>query len=329
MALPKRVKVKNTTSKKTTRKKTQQKKKRTASKKKKAKKSYLLWRVAGVIVALLVSVGGFYALGGNVDRIVEYFNTIEPITNPTTNNTTTTKDDPELPSKALEDYIPTRVLGDKLIQHQYYTVSYSTKHKNPEWVAYEMTARRVTLDEARRRDNFVADPGLENGAKDSDYNASNYDRGHLAPAEDMNFSPTAMEESFFLSNISPQSPEFNRGVWKKLENHVRKWATTHKAIYIITGPILPKRIDSNTKTIGNGVVVPTRFYNVILDYTTPERKGIAFILANEKSDAPLSSFACAIRKVEDLTGINFFPKLNKAESDALEAVFDVRKWEMD
>jgi endonuclease G len=317
MALPRRVKVK-----KATRKKTAQTTKRSTKKSntKKMNNGNFPWRIVGVLVALVASIGSFFALGGNVDNFTSFFNTAEP---------TTTNEDPEQPTEALEDYLPTRVLGDKFIEHKYYALSYSTKHKNPEWVAYELSSRRVNLDKAERRSNFISDPNAENTAKDNDYQGSGYDRGHLAPAEDMNFSATAMDESFYLTNISPQFPDFNRGVWKKLENHVRKWAVTHKAIYVITGPILPKRVDSRTKTIGDGVVVPSKFYKVILDYSDPEKKGIAFILSNEKSDAPLIHFACSIRKVEEQTGIDFFPKLSKSESNALEGSFDVTKWELD
>ena len=46
----------------------------------------------------------------------------------------------------------------------------------------------------------------------------------LAPAADMAFSVQTMEDSFFFSNMSPQVPAFNRGIWKRLEEQVRKFA---------------------------------------------------------------------------------------------------------
>lgn len=72
-----------------------------------------------------------------------------------------------------------------------------------------------TLD---RTDNFRADRSISTeSAALSDYRGSGYDRGHLAPAADMKWAPAAMSESFLMSNMSPQDPGFNRGIWKKLE----------------------------------------------------------------------------------------------------------------
>lgn len=315
MATPRKVKTKKSTgTKKSTSKSSQ-------SRKRKPTASLNPWKLAGIAVGVLSIVGVFFVYGGN---LTPFFNFEEP-----GNPNKITHNNSDEPGRLMNDYLPTQALGDKLLQHDYYATSYATKNKNPEWVAYELTAKHIIQKDARRRDNFMADPGLQEGAKDSDFASSGYDRGHLAPAEDMNFSEKAMTQSFFLSNISPQAPDFNRGIWKKLENHVRTWALDNKNIYVVTGPVLRKRIDTRTPTIGNGVEIPKQFYKVILDYNDPERKGIAFILNNEKSDKPLSSFACSIRKVEEVTGIDFFPKLPKNESDALEAKFDVGQWKME
>ena len=66
-----------------------------------------------------------------------------------------------------------------------------------------------------------------------DYRGSGYDRGHLAPAEDFEWSAEAMSDSFFMSNMSPQDPSFNRGIWKRLENRVRTWALENDGIYVV------------------------------------------------------------------------------------------------
>lgn len=242
--------------------------------------------------------------------------------NPVVNNNTDAKTE-------FGNFLPTQVLSNKIVEHKYYTLAYSSKNKNPEWAIYELTSSRVAKDVAERRSNFIPNPLLPEGtANNVEFNNSGYDRGHLVPAEDMNFSETAMAETFYVTNISPQDPDFNRGIWKKLENNVRKWATENKKIIVVTGPILRKRLD-NKYTIGEGIEIPRGFYKIILDYSDPERKAIAFLLPNEKSDKPLSSFACTVRKVEDLTGINFFPGFSAKESEALENRFDINKWNLE
>lgn len=132
-----------------------------------------------------------------------------------------------------------------------------------------------------RSDRFTPDKCVKSGtANDNDYKGSGYDRGHLAPAADMGWSVKAMEESFYYSNMSPQKPSFNRGIWKQLEELTRDWTVENKEIYIVTGGVL----NDSLPTIGkNKVSVPKYFYKVILDYSEPSIKGIGFIMPNESS----------------------------------------------
>ena len=84
-----------------------------------------------------------------------------------------------------------------------------------------------------------------------------------------------------MSNMSPQSPGFNRGIWKKLEYLIRKFAKANEVVYFVTGPILP---DGPYETIGeNEVAIPKRCFKVMLDYKEPGLKAIGFILPHEKS----------------------------------------------
>jgi endonuclease G len=242
----------------------------------------------------------------------------------TTTTTTTTK--PTFKPGRFFKELPTQSLGDILIQHDFYAISYVSKQKNPEWVAYEVQSELLEGADVERSGSFKADPKNPAAPKSSDYTNSGYDRGHMASAEDMSFDEKAMEQSFFMSNISPQEPNFNRGIWKSLESRVRKWAKKDKRLYVVTGPILPKRITTTTKKIGE-VVIPTYYYKVILDYDLPERKGIAFIFENKESKDPLTKFAVPIAEVEKRTGINFFPTLSAAEQQALETKIDLKLWD--
>jgi endonuclease G, mitochondrial len=190
-------------------------------------------------------------------------------------------------------------------------------------VAYELTAAE-TQKVVGRSNDFRVDVAVKtSSATNADYQGSGYDRGHLAPAADMSWSMQSMEESFFYSNMSPQLPGFNRGIWKKLEEQVRQWAVDNQAIYVVTGPVL----ESNLPTIGpDKVSVPRYYYKVILDYTQPGLKGIGFILPNEPSSLPLQYFAVPIDSVEHVTGINFFPALPGKEEQAIEKTVCTECW---
>lgn len=120
----------------------------------------------------------------------------------------------------------------QIIEHTYYTLSYAENHEQAYWVFYELTHEEVKGG-VKRSDNFREDPKVSSGSASlEDYKGSGYDRGHIAPAADMAFNKTAISESFYLSNMSPQHPSFNRGYWKKLESEVRNWAYSRGRIFV-------------------------------------------------------------------------------------------------
>ena len=219
--------------------------------------------------------------------------------------------------------LPAITHTDVIIKHLGYTLSYNEKHEQANWVAYELTAAE-THKAVKRSNNFRPDAAVKTGsATDADYKGSGYDRGHLAPAADMSWSAQSMEESFFYSNMSPQVPGFNRGIWKQLEEQVRQWAVDNEVVYVVTGPVL----ENNLPVIGpDHVSVPHYYYKVILDYTKPELKGIGFILPNASSSFPLQHFAVSIDSVEHVTGINFFPALPDKQEQNIEKTVCLDYW---
>ncbi len=204
---------------------------------------------------------------------------------------------------------------ESIISHTGYSFLFNDAYKQAEWVAYELT-KAETNNVYTRTDKFVPDPDVKTGtATESDYSGSGFDRGHLAPAADMGWSATAIAESFYYSNMSPQNPGFNRGIWKKLEEQVRTWTIENDSLYIVTGPVLTKGL----RTIGeHKVAVPDYYYKVILDYTEPGINGIGFILRNASSGLPLKDFAVTIDSVEKFTGFDFFPLLPDNQEQMIE-----------
>lgn len=219
--------------------------------------------------------------------------------------------------------LPKANSSDDIIKHLGYTLLYSEEHEQAIWVAYELT-KEETNKVVARKDKFIPDPMIKTGsAVDDDYLPRVYDRGHLAPAADMLWSMQAMQESFYFSNMSPQLPSFNRGIWKNLEALVRSWAIECDGIYIVTGPILKKGLP----TIGsNQVTVPKYYYKVVLDYTQPELKAIGFILPNQASKSPLQTFAVTIDSVEKVTGLDFFYQLPDVTEKQLESQVCMDCW---
>jgi len=214
--------------------------------------------------------------------------------------------------------------ADTVIDRPGYALGYSEYHEQAVWVIYVMTGDEAAAGAVPRADRFRSDPDIPTGsASPGDYTRSGYDRGHLAPAADMAFSARTMSDSFFMSNMSPQKPAFNRGVWKKLEASVRNFAIAEQTIVVATGPVLPAVKKSY---IGRSrVTVPAYYYKVVFDLTPP-RKMIGFILPNAGSRKSPAAFAVSVDEVERVTGLDFFSALPDEEEERLERTFSPGAW---
>lgn len=221
-------------------------------------------------------------------------------------------------------YEPNSTTG-AVVRHTWFSLSYSEDHEQAEWVAYELTRERLNANFAERTNIFKPDPDVKTeSATPRDYTGGGFDKGHLCPAADMGFDEKAMDETFYMSNISPQKKAFNTGIWRELEENTRDWARHFRHVYVITGPILSKKMD--TPPLGfSKVTVPAAFYKVIL----AGDKGIAFLMPNEKSDRPIMDFAVSIDRAEAVTGLNFFPKMLSGLGEETEAMLDKSAWMVD
>lgn len=235
------------------------------------------------------------------------------------NNSNSTQDPPTTEISGIE--IPAENSDFQIVEHPGFTLAYCEKHEQAAWVAYELTADEIA-GYVSRTDRFLEDKTIRTGsATDSDYKGSGYDRGHLAPAADMKWSEEAMSASFYFSNMSPQTPSFNRGVWKRAEEQVRDWALQHNAVYVVTGPVLNKI----TTHIGNNKVsVPVYYYKTVLDKKM--EKAIAMLIPNEGSKAELQSFCISVDSLEALTGLDFFQLLPDEEEKHIESTCRPENW---
>ncbi len=253
-----------------------------------------------LVVAIIVLIVGYWLKESTIDIPSE--TTIEDVNN--------------------FNYLPSSTTG-VIVKHNGYQLSYNEQHEQAEWVAYSLDKNDIVYNNFKRP-YFINDPKVKSkSANWRSYKKSGYDRGHLCPAADRRSSKEAHDETFYTSNISPQKHDFNAGVWNRLEQKTRYWAKKHHHLYIVTGGIL----NSNLKTIGKEKVsVPNEFYKIILDYTQPEIKAIAFLIPHKESKNPLYEFVVSIDELEQKTGIDFFPELPDAIENKLEASNSYKNW---
>ena len=215
--------------------------------------------------------------------------------------------------KYYEKYMPESSCGE-IIHYSNYSVSFCENIKMSEWTIYYSTKERL-LGNLPRQNNYRQDSSLKDrDANLNFYVKSGYDRGHLVPASDMRYDEIAMSESFYMTNVVPQSPAFNRGIFRKLEKRFREWVNEFDSIVIITG-----FIKSDIKEYINGQIrsdspdsslipVPNLFYKVFFDIE--ENRAISFILPNGKSNSSdLLDYVVPIDSLERITGLDFFYKM--------------------
>ena len=218
------------------------------------------------------------------------------------------------------NFLPSSTTG-AVYERSTFSFSYHEGYEQAEWVAYELTSSDTKY---RKYDRplFNQDPMVKTKSADwRNYKNVPYNKGHLLPAADRRKSYKEYKETFYTSNISPQNPEFNAGVWNRLEQKVRYWATKYNGLYVVTGGVL----EPNLETIGKeNVGVPNYFYKVLM--TKDQSKMIAFLVPHKDSDQPLYEFVTSVDKIEELTGIDFFYALPDGIENTLEKNTSYKDW---
>lgn len=189
---------------------------------------------------------------------------------------------------------------------QAYLVGYDAAAKLPRFVSYTLTPPNA-LGCVARTNAFVANKYIQNGPRPDDYAGTGYDKGHMAPDGDLSWDQQVEYESFLMTNMAPQAGSLNRGIWKLLETSVRGWVVQRNQVYTVyVGAIY----GAGDKTIGNGVVVPNRYYKIVINQATGEVAGWMFPhtppYPNLGND--LTKFRAPINGIEQQAGVKFaFP----------------------
>ncbi len=202
--------------------------------------------------------------------------------------------------------------ADQIIINRYYTIGYAYYFRQAKWALEIVDPDKTDVE---RADNFRPDYRIPEifRADLADYAASGYDRGHLVASANHEETILQNSETFLLSNMSPQKPEFNRGIWKKLEDAVRVLDAQENILetYVICGPIF--LFDTPIQTIGSkddkgvSIPIPHAYFKSVL---TEDKKGKlcmwSFIIPNEGSDKPLSDFLVSTAKADKYSGLHIW-----------------------
>ena len=263
-----------------------------------------------------------------INDILHHQATVTGNSNTTNNNTAITNNNNPIHN------LPTNIYR-RISDH--YISEYDPFTRNPRWVYEHLTSNNVlNKDNLSRTDiQFKEDTSIPVyiRARLQDYNNSGYDRGHLAPAANHRNDYQAMQDTFYLSNISPQIGKgFNRDYWARFEKFIRNLVNTNnntnssfEHVYVVTGPAyIPKYKTNNDSNSTDGqwiqeypligtplhwIHVPTHYYKVVLTETSDNSMAIAaFLIPNQSipSNTDIKKYIVPVSTITTLTGLSFF-----------------------
>ena len=261
----------------------------------------------------------------------------KPSPQPVPNGSTTATRDDNLtlgnPSNAVTN---TSYSDNYLMVKNAYTLSYNKNKGIANWVSWHLsTAWKGDTD---RQNDFRTDPSLPQNwyeVTPRDYASTGFDRGHLCPSSDRDGSLEDNQETFFMTNMTPQAPSNNRGIWKMLEEYERTLTLQGNEVYIIAGTIGEGGTGTNgfAKTIGKNITVPASLWKIIVVLPIGQNdvlrinENTRVIAVNIPNDNGVGGDSCkkyivSVNELQQLTGYDFLSNVSPDIQAIIEARVD-------
>ena len=224
--------------------------------------------------------------------------------------------------EGLQEVVVPKGVSNEWLSYAGFIVNFNASMHVPNSVSYVLT--RDHLDGiAERPKEFEQAPDVAGCALPNAYRGSGYQRGHMAPAQDMAWSEESMHASFYMTNVCPQSKRLNEDAWAKLEEKVREWVLRDSVLVVVTGPVLHKGLE---RIEGSEVAIPEGFYKVIIAPYAEPMRSIGFIYPNGPCNGALKDYAVTIDEVERLTLLDFFTALPDEVEEQVESRCNLLEW---
>lgn len=218
-----------------------------------------------------------------------------------------------------------------LIERDIETLDYSDNLRQPNWASWNYTSG--DSGSSGRSSYFYQDTSLPAGfyqVLTTDYSGSGYDRGHLCPSADRTDTVEHNDETFFMSNMMPQAPDNNQGIWANLENYSRAIAASNEVL-VICGP---QGFGTNRTTSTGNILIASNTWKIIvavplgagatLSRITNSTRVIAVNIPNIQGirTTPWQNYLTSVNELQTNTGFTFFTTLNPKLAAVLRAKVD-------
>jgi len=207
-----------------------------------------------------------------------------------------------------------------------FKIGWSSKLRHPVWCAYHVEKEK--RHEAGKRPNFSRDRSVQSAPTPSAYERSGYDRGHMAPnyAIATRYGEAMQKLTFLMTNIAPQTPNLNRGVWRNIEHRIADfWTSRYGEIWVIVGCISAP--DGRETVSGTDIDVPQQYYQIVVAQEGMNIRAFAVLIPQS---VPYGAYAArylvSIDELEEKTGFDFLPELPEFIQNPLESELPSRLW---
>lgn len=216
-------------------------------------------------------------------------------------------------------------LNNYLLVRSQYALSYNSSRGTANWVSWQVNAD--WLGDTSRQDNFREDAALPLGVYQvtpNDYAETGYDRGHIVPSGDRTHNAQDNAATFLMTNILPQAPDHNRGVWQALEAYSRDLVDhfDHSLLVVAGG------YGKQAELAAGRLTVPTRLWKIVVVLEagqTPadideQTQVIAVDMPNRNEvDANWRTYQTTVDRIEVATGYDFLSAVPTDIQAVLEA----------
>lgn len=244
------------------------------------------------------------------------------------------------------DYRDTEVMN--------YCLEYDPEARHSRWVAFRFDAITRQSNVGRSSEPFMDDPDIPtachigyNGFGQAYYDlqgqlrqlpSRQFDRGHICASADRYLSREANEQTFYMSNMSPQMSNFNSPYWSSFENYVQKRgrdASFADTLYVVKGGTIAEGqiLGHVARANGARVTIPRYYFMAMLKCKNGTYSAMAFWMEHKDygiseplSNREMADRVISIDELEELTGIDFFPNLPDNVEAAVESIVLKSGW---
>lgn len=221
-----------------------------------------------------------------------------------------------------------------------YCLEYDPAKFHSRWVAFRFDGRTRAKNVQRKpyeqKPQYPIDPKLApQFAIESDASFNGYQHGHLVASADRLYSRTANDNTFYMTNMSPQIGNFNAPYWSEFEALVQRLgrdASFADTLYVVKGGTVAEG-QFTRRVASNRIVVPKYYFMALLKVKGGAYTSMAFLMEHKDygknakpSKEEMISRACTVNYLEEFTGIDFFHNLSDHVEEKVEDVCVPSQW---